>query len=145
MKDKFKEKKWKKTGDRKRTGQTGSKRGRNKMENITDRLGETPDSSYMYSMETTPDNSYLAANRSEWTENVLENVGNISILNMTFSLDNKGEIGFIVSNIQLLNAIVLAIAVTLMILFICTFVLKVFSRYHDDESMKDDGGTMYYA
>ena len=115
------------------------------MENITDRLGETPDSSYMYSMETTSDNSYLVANRSDWTENILENMGNISILNMTFSLDNKGEIGFIVSNIQLLNAIVLAIAVTLMILFICTFVLKVFSRYHDDETMKDDGGTMYYA
>ena len=117
----------------------------NIMETRSDRIVDTPHTSY--SMGTTLEESYWVANRSGWAENKLETdrTMNFTVLNVTLSLDDKEELGFIVSNIQLLNAIVLAVAVTLMILFICTFVLKVFSRYHDDENLKEDGETMYYV
>ena len=117
----------------------------NIMETTSDRIVDTPHTSY--SMGTTLEENYWVANRSGWAENKLETdrTMNFTVLNVTLSFDDKEELGFIVSNIQLLNAIVLAVAVTLMILFICTFVLKVFSRYHDDENLKEDGETMYYV
>ena len=98
-------------------------------------------------IENTSNNSYSMGNTSRWAENTLQIdvTGNFTVLNVTLSLDVEKTVGFLVANVQLLNAIVLAVAVTLMILFICTFVLKVFSRYHDDDASKEEGETIYYA
>lgn len=74
-------------------------------------------------------------NTTDWIQSGLETgLGNGN----SSTLGDETNLGFFMTNIRLLNAVVLGVAVILMILFICKFVLNVFSRYHDNEHTKDE-------
>ena len=61
-----------------------------------------------------------------------------SLKNVTEVSDSFNEVGFIVSNIKLLKAVVLCVVVLILILTMGKFILRVFSSYVDDDRKDDE-------
>jgi hypothetical protein len=58
--------------------------------------------------------------------------------NVTATTDPYSEVGFIVSNIRLLKAVVLCVVVLILIFTMGKFILRVFSSYVEDDRKDDE-------